>query len=94
MDQKLRSISKDIMTNINQERSPNIQISESGNNHFTIHGGDKSAIRIFNINGRLIRTIKNISDIRLLDMSNYSRGIYLVQIFDEKINTSHKILIK
>lgn len=60
----------------------------------TIHGGDKSTIRIFNINGRLIRTIKNISDIRLLDMSNYSRGIYLVQIFDEKINTSHKILIK
>ena len=55
---------------------------------------DVKTISIFDFNGRKINTFKALPQINKINVSNYARGIYLIQIKSEKGILNKKIVIE
>ncbi len=59
-----------------------------------LNGIGESSVNIFNTTGALIVTRDRVSDETQISTSNFSKGIYLVKIENNKHTELHKIIIK
>lgn len=68
--------------------------NESNKNSFYINSGNKEAIiQILDIRGNIIDR-QRFSGIKVCDMSNYKKGIYLIKIQIDQTTTTRKVMIK
>ncbi|MCK9481965.1 MAG: serine hydrolase [Bacteroidia bacterium] len=96
--QKLIEImcNKTAVTQVSVERNAVLQVYPNPAQHtFTIELPNKSfSLEVFDITGRKIYAQDNISNRTEIDCSNFSRGIYKVQVTDSKNSYNQKLIIQ
>jgi len=55
--------------------------------------GENSLLEIINTHGQTIRKIRNIQAVEIIDISNFPKGIYLIQLVKNEIVVTKKLIV-
>lgn len=89
-----------IITNNDESIHNNVQFMSISPNpfsdeiHVTKYDKNIETIELFNINGQLLEKRKVVGNVTILDMSNYSEGMYLIRSINKDGSTNVKRVIK
>ncbi len=98
MDAQIRAITDQLITSVNTIDANNIidiypnPTSDLVNIYIDHFEG--AQINIYNIQGQLIQTIHTTQSNTLINTSEWNKGIYLIQIINEKGTSNHKLIVK